>query len=93
MINALHIYLLEAFFTAETVHLTHSAHIRHTAHTGHAAELALAHGLGELLEHLKALEQTVHVLHLLAAAGGDALFAAGVEDLGIFPLLGGSWTG
>ena len=90
MINALHIYLLKTLFAAETVHMAHAAaHVGHAAHTGHTAELALAHALGELLEHLKALQKAVHIRHLLAAAGGDALFAAGVEDLGIFPLLRG----
>ena len=44
---------------------------------------------GELKHELVLLEQAVDVGDVQAAAGGNALFAAGVEDAGVFPLLGG----
>ena len=63
--------------------------------TGHLAELsfpALAghfgHLLGHLLHHFEFLQQTVHRDHLQSAAGGDALFAAAVEDRGVLSFLG-----
>ena len=58
---------------AEAAH--HAAQAAHTA--------ALGHGFGHLLQHLKGFQQAVDIHHLQAAAGGNALFAAGVE----------SWTG
>ncbi|CAN4031461.1 Stage 0 sporulation A-like protein, partial [Dysosmobacter welbionis] len=44
------------------------------------------HLLGQLLHHIELLQQPVHIHHLQAAAGSDALFPAGVQDLGILPL-------
>ena len=55
------------------------------------ARLALAahEGLHHLLGLLKLVDELVDVLHGGAAARGDALAAAGVEDAGIAALLGG----
>ena len=70
--------LFHALFPAEAVHSA--------AHTGQAA---LGHLLDHLLHGVKLLEQAVHVHHLQPAAGGDAALAAGAQDLGVLPLLGG----
>ena len=53
-----------------------------------ALEAALGHLADHLLHHFKLLKQTVYIHHLQPATGSDALFPAGVEDLGIFPLQG-----
>lgn len=81
-------HLFQTFFAAEALELAlfGFAQSGHAAGTSEAAEAALGNGFGELLEHLEGLQQTVHIRHLHAAAGGNALFAAGVEDGGVLPL-------
>ena len=73
--------LFQPLLPAEAVHPAAK-----TRHPGEPA--ALGQLLGQLLHHLELLEQAVHIHHLEPAAGGDAPLAAGVEDLGIFPLQG-----
>lgn len=82
------VHLFQAFFPAEALELAlfGLAQGRHAAGSPEAAEAALGNGLGELLEHLEGLQQPVHIRHLQAAAGGNALFAAGIEDGGVLPL-------
>ena len=79
----------QALSAAKAVHPAHTAAKASAAQTAQAlGKLSLGQLLGELLHHLKLLEQPVYRNHLLAAAGGDAAFAAGVEDAGVLPLLG-----
>ena len=71
-----HLYpLFHSFFPSEAEHGAPAA----SAHAGHPA--ALGELLGQLLDHLKLLEQTVDIHHFQSAAGGDALLAAGAQDL------------
>ena len=56
-------------------------------HAGKAGHKTLAHLFGELLDHFVLLDQSIYINNLQATTGGDALFAAGVEDLGIFAFL------
>lgn len=68
-------HLFQTFFAAEALELAlfGLAQSGHAAGTSEAAEAALGNGFGELLEHLEGLQQTVHIRHLQAAAGGNAL--------------------
>ena len=58
----------------------------------HALELLSGTGAGELLDELSHLlegfEQLVHILHPNAGSGGDPLFPAGSDDLGLSRSLG-----
>ena len=54
---------------------------------GHRAALARAHRLHHVGHVPVHLEQLVDLLDLQAGAGGDALLAAGLEDVGILALL------
>ena len=56
---------------------------------GHAAHLGAAHLLHQLLHQLELFQQTVDILHLEAAAGGNALLAAEVDDVGVLAILVG----
>ena len=68
--------LLEAFLAPETAHPAAAEAAHALWHLAAARDL-----LDHALHHLKLLEQAVDVHNLESAAGGDALFAAGVEDL------------
>ena len=73
--------LLEAFLAPETTHPAAAEAAHALWHLAAARDL-----LDHALHHLKLLEQAVDVHNLESAAGGDALFPAGVQDLGILPL-------
>ena len=64
-----------------------AAQSQHAGEAGHRAALGAAHRLHHVGHGAMHLEQPVDVLDLGAGAGGDALLAAGFEDVGIAPLL------